>query len=409
VLTRSIDLNDPFELTFEEKFFDRAKRVCACFAVVALSISGLDLMNVRPLESAAEFVHANRNAHLTEWPGLIRAGIGQIALAAPDRVTVAIPLGDFAIAPNVAPKQPVVAALAKRASRPDSKPAIAPETTRQPKQDESPVGELAAARHMDALEVAMDWEPEFASRRSERAAPRDAAMARAEAPADIALASVAPAAAAQPATLQLASLDPGMLPQTVAPEADVIKISLPATLAALPPPAPGAPPPSPAQRLKLEGADLAKAERCLAEAIYFESRDQPFKGQVAVAQVVMNRVFSRFYPNDVCSVIFQNAHRHLACQFTFACDGKPEHITEYGAWSRAKRISTQTLHGKLYVPAVGTATHYHAVYVHPRWVREMHKLVREGVHNFYRPIAWGSGADGPIWARAQLAARKKQH
>ena len=46
------------------------------------------------------------------------------------------------------------------------------------------------------------------------------------------------------------------------------------------------------------------------------------RGQIAVAQVVMNRVFSGYYPNNVCGVVYQNAHRHLACQFTFACDGK---------------------------------------------------------------------------------------
>ena len=46
------------------------------------------------------------------------------------------------------------------------------------------------------------------------------------------------------------------------------------------------------------------------------------KGQQAVAQVVMNRVFSGYYPNNVCGVVYQNASRHLACQFTFACEGK---------------------------------------------------------------------------------------
>jgi spore germination cell wall hydrolase CwlJ-like protein len=85
-------------------------------------------------------------------------------------------------------------------------------------------------------------------------------------------------------------------------------------------------------------------------------------------------------------VIYQNANRHLACQFTFVCDGKSEAITERGAWARARRIARQTLDGRLYVPTVCTATHYHAVYVHPYWTRAMRKLVREGIHSFYRPI-----------------------
>src|SRR6202007_2378317 len=66
---------------------------------------------------------------------------------------------------------------------------------------------------------------------------------------------------------------------------------------------------SPAQRLGLEGKPRAKAEKCLADAVYFEARGEPLKGQQAVAQVVMNRVFSGYYPNDVCGVVYQNANR----------------------------------------------------------------------------------------------------
>ena len=68
---------------------------------------------------------------------------------------------------------------------------------------------------------------------------------------------------------------------------------------------------------------------------------KPVRGQIAVAQVVMNRVFSPFYPNDVCGVVYQNANRHNACQFTFACDGIPDVVTEPDAWERAKRIAAR--------------------------------------------------------------------
>ena len=78
---------------------------------------------------------------------------------------------------------------------------------------------------------------------------------------------------------------------------------------------------SPAERLELEGRPRVKAEKCLADAIYFEARGEPLKGQEAVAQVVMNRVFSGYYPNDVCGVVYQNANRHLACQFTLRLRG----------------------------------------------------------------------------------------
>src|SRR5262249_33566185 len=79
---------------------------------------------------------------------------------------------------------------------------------------------------------------------------------------------------------------------------------------------------TPAVRLGLEGKERVKAEKCLADAVYFEARGEPLRGQQAVAQVIMNRVFSGYYPNNVCGVVYQNAHRHLRCQFTFACEGK---------------------------------------------------------------------------------------
>ncbi|HEV3117543.1 MAG TPA: cell wall hydrolase, partial [Gemmataceae bacterium] len=163
-------------------------------------------------------------------------------------------------------------------------------------------------------------------------------------------------------------------------------------------------PKSPAERLGLDGKARAKAEQCLANAVYFEARGEPVRGQIAVAQVVMNRVFSGYYPNDVCGVVYQNAHRHLACQFTFACDGIPDRITEPDAWARAKRISAATLDGTVWLPEIGKATHYHAYWVHPWWVRTMRKLARLGVHTFYRPKRWGDGADKPSWGSAQSTA-----
>lgn len=165
------------------------------------------------------------------------------------------------------------------------------------------------------------------------------------------------------------------------------------------PPAPPPPPgdfetdgifPSPALRLGLEGPERARAEKCLAEAIYFESRGEPKRGQVAVAQVIMNRVFSGYYPNDVCKTVYQNAHRHLACQFTFACDNVKEVIREPDMWVQAKDIASDMLDGKLWLERVGRATHYHAYWVRPNWVKEMNTLDKIGVHTFYRPRNWGA-------------------
>src|SRR5215217_6545414 len=71
-----------------------------------------------------------------------------------------------------------------------------------------------------------------------------------------------------------------------------------------------------------------KEQWCLATAIYFEARGEAYRGQVAVAQVVMNRVKDHRYPNTICGVVFQNQSRRNSCQFSFACDGIPETIND---------------------------------------------------------------------------------
>jgi hypothetical protein len=207
---------------------------------------------------------------------------------------------------------------------------------------------------------------------------------------------VEPPAAAQP-------VKPATVPIPRAKAAEPAAVTeLSKTMSVLPLPKP---PLSPAQRLDLHGKDYDKAETCLAQAVYFEARDQVLRGQQAVAQVVLNRVFSPYYPKDICSVVFQNAHRHLSCQFTFACDGKPETTRERGAWARANRIAKQTLAAQVWLPEVAKATHYHASYVHPRWVREMKVMVRYGIHTFYRPRNWGDGADEPHWGTASNSVK----
>jgi spore germination cell wall hydrolase CwlJ-like protein len=130
--------------------------------------------------------------------------------------------------------------------------------------------------------------------------------------------------------------------------------------------------------------NLSKEQRCLAEAVYFEARSEPEEGQAAVAQVVLNRVRSGLYPSSICGVVYQNRHRHLACQFTFACEGKALRITEKESWEDAKRIASAVLQGKTYLAEVGASTHYHANYVRPYWSRKLKKMDVIGRHIFYK-------------------------
>jgi len=129
---------------------------------------------------------------------------------------------------------------------------------------------------------------------------------------------------------------------------------------------------------------LNREQRCLAEAVYFEARSEPEDGQAAVAQVVLNRARSGLYPSSVCGVVYQNRHRHLACQFTFACEGKSLRITDHESWRTATRVAQEVLEGKTYLTDVGAATHYHADYVRPRWARKLKKMDTIGRHTFYK-------------------------
>jgi spore germination cell wall hydrolase CwlJ-like protein len=163
---------------------------------------------------------------------------------------------------------------------------------------------------------------------------------------------------------------------------------------------------TPAERLGLfDEKARAKSEKCLADAVYFEARGEAVRGQIAVAQVVLNRAFSGFYPSTVCGVVYQNKHRHLACQFTFACDNVADVVREPDMWDRARKIARAMLDGQLWLPEVAKSTHYHAYWVRPSWVHEMKKNYKFGVHTFYRPRAWGDGSEAPSWGTpAETAA-----
>ena len=145
----------------------------------------------------------------------------------------------------------------------------------------------------------------------------------------------------------------------------------------------------------IDPKDNARQMRCLAEAIYFESRGEPEHGQAAVAQVVLNRVRSGIYPTTVCGVVYQDRNRPFACQFSFACEGKSLRIEEPGPWAVATRIAQEVVSGSNYNPAVGEAVNYHANYVSPFWIGYLRKVDRIGNHIFYAMrdgVNWAPGA-----------------
>lgn len=145
--------------------------------------------------------------------------------------------------------------------------------------------------------------------------------------------------------------------------------------------------PNEVQPFILKVADIAERDQavdCLADAVYYEAGFEPVSGQRAVAQVILNRVRDRNFPNSVCGVVFQGFKRKTGCQFSFVCDGsmkrRPPRASQK-AFSRV--IAEQALNGYV-VKEVGTATHYHTDYVSPYWAPKLTKITKVGTHIFYR-------------------------
>ncbi|TPJ89554.1 cell wall hydrolase [Mesorhizobium sp. B2-5-13] len=130
-------------------------------------------------------------------------------------------------------------------------------------------------------------------------------------------------------------------------------------------------------------------QKCLANGIYFEARGEAVRGQAAVAQVILNRVRNPAYPNSICGVVYQNDNWFNRCQFSFACDGRKKRIDNPVAYQTAQDIGMAVTAGKIFIPEVGSSTHYYANYVHPGWARTMQKMTRIGLHIFYRTYGGG--------------------
>lgn len=131
--------------------------------------------------------------------------------------------------------------------------------------------------------------------------------------------------------------------------------------------------------------------KCLATAIYFEARGEPERGQLAVAQVVINRLKNPAYPKTICGVVYQNKNMRNRCQFSFACDGIKDRITDAGSWNEAQALAKKVVFDDrtMFQADVGTSTHYHANYVRPRWARHMKKMQKIGRHIFYKTYGGG--------------------
>ena len=135
--------------------------------------------------------------------------------------------------------------------------------------------------------------------------------------------------------------------------------------------------------------ELVQEEQyCMAEAVYFEARDQDFLGQIAVAIVIRNRMKDKRWPPTACGVVRDgrywkgNPVRHK-CQFSYWCDGKHERPAEKIASERAMNIAELVLRNRISVEVLRDATHYHATSVSPAWAKKLEPCLEIGNHKFY--------------------------
>lgn len=137
-------------------------------------------------------------------------------------------------------------------------------------------------------------------------------------------------------------------------------------------------------------ARASSEQKCLATAIYFEARGEPVKGELAVAQVVINRLKNPVFPKTICGVVYQNQEIRDGCQFSFACDGTKKRITDMVSWRRAQELARRVVtRNDWWNRDIGSSTHYHATDIRPYWAHTMKKMERIGHHIFYKTYGGG--------------------
>ena len=144
----------------------------------------------------------------------------------------------------------------------------------------------------------------------------------------------------------------------------------------------------------------------LAPADLVAANGEPSAGQLAVAQVILNRLRHPRFPKTVCAVVHQGSDRATGCQFTFTCDGSLARSAGVAGMMRARMVASAALHGAVSF-AAGQATHYHTIWIVPVWAHQMSKVAIVGHHVFYRPPGsyggWPALAGGAVVPAPQIA------
>ena len=153
---------------------------------------------------------------------------------------------------------------------------------------------------------------------------------------------------------------------------------------------------------------IETALMCLALNIYFEARSEPVQGQIAIAEVTLNRVASPDYPNNVCDVVLQE--NKDGCQFSWWCDGKSDQPSEHNSLRTSKALAKLMLEEGDYITVVGKKViHYHTEQIKPYWIKDLEKIAQIGKHIFYAKKKDDSGFTEPLSRPSNFEELISQH
>ena len=152
---------------------------------------------------------------------------------------------------------------------------------------------------------------------------------------------------------------------------------------------------SPKWTYKTIAMEATKQHECLAKNIYFEARNEPFAGQLAVAMVTLNRVNDKEFPNKICDVVYQGLHwasghpKRDRCQFSWYCDGRDDAVKNKRAYKKSEMVADLAIESYNALKTKGLditegARYYHTYEVSPRWSKVYPVVGRIGDHIFYR-------------------------
>ena len=132
--------------------------------------------------------------------------------------------------------------------------------------------------------------------------------------------------------------------------------------------------------------EVKKEVTCLAKNIYYEAGLEHYEGQLAVAQVTVNRTENSKFPDTICGVVNQKtkvSSGKLVCQFSWVCENKRRILnTQSPQYIESMEVAKKVLLENFRIQSLNNSLFFHADYVSPGWRKE--RIMKIGRHIFYK-------------------------